>query len=369
MSATGIGLSATAAPLASEKFQIVRFAASSRMRTLWVTISSCRSPARSSVLRATRAFPSRSSTSRIRSFKGSIKGAGRSHWIVVVPLGSWILTSIGVGPRGRHHDVGRLDQAADPLVLDLGVDLVAVGVGIAVDLVENEDDRLLGLAEPARAPRSRRAACRWRRRRGSGPRAARRPAPGSRGPRRRPRRCPAYRSARAWPLRARGGPGSLAPSAVATRMAVVPWVVPTLKTSWPSKALRTDDLPRLTMPKAAISIVFRSSFSVKVAELLELVTQGGLFLGGEVEALKRILQALTCLLDDRRVSWRSVGPVRRAIRSAPRRRSWYRSFMVARFGWCFRTSRPPISGVVICRVMPDELDREGQSVHSRGDRE
>ena len=263
MSATGIGLSATAAPLASEKFQIIRFAASSRMRILWATISSCRSPARSSVLRATRAFPSRSSTSRMRSFRGSITGAGRSHWIVVVPFGELDLDPVRVGPRGGHHDVVGPDQAADPLVLDLGVDLVAVGVGIAVDLVEDEDDRLLGLAEPARAPRSRRAACRWRRRRGSGRRAGRRRAPGSRGPRRRPRRSPAYRSGRAWPLRAPGGPGSLAPSAVASARPVVPWVVPTLKTSWPSRALRTDDLPRLTMPKAAISIVFWSSFSVR----------------------------------------------------------------------------------------------------------
>ncbi len=45
MSATGIGFRATAAPLAIAKFQISRFAASSRMRTLWATIASWRSPA------------------------------------------------------------------------------------------------------------------------------------------------------------------------------------------------------------------------------------------------------------------------------------------------------------------------------------
>ncbi len=44
---------------------------------------------------------------------------------------------------------------------------------------------------------------------------------------------------------------------------VVPWVVPTLKTSWPSSALSTDDLPRLTMPKAAISIVLSSSLRLR----------------------------------------------------------------------------------------------------------
>ena len=53
----------------------------------------------------------------------------------------------GVGPGGRHDDVVGADQVLDPLVLDLGVDLVAVDFGVAVDLVEDEDDRLLGLAE------------------------------------------------------------------------------------------------------------------------------------------------------------------------------------------------------------------------------
>ena len=36
---------------------------------------------------------------------------------------------------------------ADPLAGDLGIDHVAVGVGIAVDLVEDQQDRLLGLAK------------------------------------------------------------------------------------------------------------------------------------------------------------------------------------------------------------------------------
>ena len=40
----------------------------------------------------------------------------------------------------------------------------------------------------------------------------------------------------------------------------MPWVAPTSKTSRPSSALRTDDLPRLTMPNAAISMVVSSSF-------------------------------------------------------------------------------------------------------------
>ena len=52
-----------------------------------------------------------------------------------------------VGSGGRHHDVIGANEVFDPLVFDLGVDLVAIDVGIAVDLVEDEDDRLLGLAE------------------------------------------------------------------------------------------------------------------------------------------------------------------------------------------------------------------------------
>ena len=147
MSATGIGFKPTAAPVASEKFQISRLAASSRMRTLRATISACRSPAISSVLRATRALPSRSSTSRMRTLSGSINGAGRSHWTLGGAVGELDLDLEGIGPGRRHDDVVGADEVLDPLVLDLGVDLVAVDLGIAVDLVEDEDDRLLGLAQ------------------------------------------------------------------------------------------------------------------------------------------------------------------------------------------------------------------------------
>ena len=81
--------------------------------------------------------------------RGSINGAGRSHWTWRGAVGELDLDLVGVGPGGRHDDVVGPDEVLDPLVLDLGVDLVAVDVGIAVDLVEDEDDRLLGLAERA----------------------------------------------------------------------------------------------------------------------------------------------------------------------------------------------------------------------------
>ena len=45
------------------------------------------------------------------------------------------------------------------------------------------------------------------------------------------------------------------------RTVVVPWIAPVLKTFLPQRAFRTEDLPRLTMPKAAISIVPVSSLS------------------------------------------------------------------------------------------------------------
>src|SRR5271157_1911348 len=45
----------------------------------------------------------------------------------------------------------------------------------------------------------------------------------------------------------------------AERVIVVPCVAPTSKMSRPSRALRTEDLPRLTMPNAAISMVVSSS--------------------------------------------------------------------------------------------------------------
>ena len=54
-----------------------------------------------------------------------------------------------VGLRGGHDDVFGAHEVADAFVFDFGVDLVAVGVGIAVDLVENEDHRLLCFAQLA----------------------------------------------------------------------------------------------------------------------------------------------------------------------------------------------------------------------------
>ena len=74
-------------------------------------------------------------------------GAGRSHETVVVPSGRWTLTLNGSGLSGGHHHVLGPDQVADTLVGDLRVDHVPVGVGVAVDLVEDEQDRLLGLAK------------------------------------------------------------------------------------------------------------------------------------------------------------------------------------------------------------------------------
>ena len=333
MSATGIGLSATAAPLASAKFQISRLAASSRIRTLWATISSCRSPAMSSVFRATRAFPSRSSTSRIRTLSGSITGAGRSHWIWRRAVGELDLDPEGVGPGGGHHDVVGPDQVADPLVLDLGVDLVAVELGIAVDLVEDEDDRLLGLAELGQGldlDALHVAGDDEEDQVGMAGDVAGQGLADLAADLVDPRRVD---QRRAWPLRARAGRVALCSQRWAARTTVVPWVVPTLKTSWPSRALRTDDLPRLTMPNAAISIVVSSSFWVRSrscrSSSARAVSSSGVSLRPARVSSRLSRACSTACPDSRR---RSVGPVRRAIRSAPRRRPWYRSSIAGRFG-------------------------------------
>ena len=105
----------------------------------------------------------------------------------------------------------------------------------------------------------------------------------------------------------------------------MPWVAPTLKTSWPSRAFRTDDLPRLTMPKAAISIVVSSSFWVRSrscrSSSASAVSSSGVSLRPGQGLLQALARRSTTWSGSR---WRSVGPVRRAIRSAPRRRSWCR---------------------------------------------
>ena len=254
------------------------------------------------MFRATRAFPSRSRTSRMRTLSGSITGAGRSHWIGRRAVGELDLDPERVGPGGGHHDVVGPDQVADPLVLDLGVDLVAVGVGIAVDLVEDEDDRLLGLAELGQGldldalhvagddeedqvgmPGD--VAGQGLADLAADLVDARRIDQDELGP------------FEPGPVERRS-----APSAAAARTTVVPWVVPTLKTSWPSRALRTDDLPRLTMPKAAISIVFSSSFWVRSRSCRSSSASARLFLGRELEPGQGLFQALACLLDGVRVS-------------------------------------------------------------------
>ena len=112
MSTTGIGFKATAAPVARAKFQIRRLAASSRMRTLRATISACRSPAIRSVLRATRALPSRSSTSRMRILSGSINGRRAFPLDLRGAVGELDLDLVGVGPGRRHHDVFGADRGA-----------------------------------------------------------------------------------------------------------------------------------------------------------------------------------------------------------------------------------------------------------------
>ena len=147
MSATGIGLSATAAPLASAKFQISRLAASSRIRTLRATISACRSPAIKQRIQGDQGLAlalehvEDADLERLDQRRGAFPlDLGRA-------VGELDLDLERVGPGRGHHDVVGPDQVLDPLVLDLGVDLVAVELGIAVDLVEDEDDRLLGLAE------------------------------------------------------------------------------------------------------------------------------------------------------------------------------------------------------------------------------
>ena len=85
----------------------------------------------------------------MRILSGSINGRGAFPLNLCGPVGELDLDLVGVGPGGRHHDVVGADEVLDPLILDLGVDLVAVDFGVAVDLVEDEDDRLLGLAQCA----------------------------------------------------------------------------------------------------------------------------------------------------------------------------------------------------------------------------
>ncbi len=213
MSATGIGFRATAAPVASAKFQIRRLAASSRMRTLRATISACRSPAIKQRIQGDQGFSLALEHVEDASLERLDQGRGPFPLDLGRAVGELDLDLVGVGPGGRHDDVVGTDQVFDPLVLDLGVDLVAVDLGIAVDLVEDEDDRLLGLAQLGQGFDLPCAACRRRRRRGSGRRGGRRRGPGPRGPRRRPRRCPAYRPRRAWLLRGRAGRARRAASA------------------------------------------------------------------------------------------------------------------------------------------------------------
>ena len=83
----------------------------------------------------------------MRALSGSITGAGRSQTICERAVGLLDLDPDRVGPGRGQHDVLGTDQALDPLVLELGVDLLAVGLGVAVDLVEDEDDRLLVRAQ------------------------------------------------------------------------------------------------------------------------------------------------------------------------------------------------------------------------------
>ncbi len=97
MSATGIGFRATAAPLASAKFQIRRLAASSRIRILCATISSVQVAGEEQRVERDEGLALAFQDVRMRSFSGSMTGAGRSHSTVVVPSGCWILTLNGSG--------------------------------------------------------------------------------------------------------------------------------------------------------------------------------------------------------------------------------------------------------------------------------
>ena len=263
MSATGIGLSATAAPLARAKFQIRRLAASSRIRTLWATISSCRSPAIEQRVQGDQGLPLALEDVEDADLERLDHGGGRSHWIGGRAVGELDLDLERVGPGGGHHDVVGPDQVADPLVLDLGVDLVAVGVGVAVDLVEDEDDRLLGLAELGQGldlDALHVAGDDEEDQVGVPGDVAGQGLADLAADLVDPRRVDQDELGLLEP---RAGRRSPAPSAGRPAATVVPWVAPTLKTSWPSRAFRTDDLPRLTMPNAAISMVFSSSFWVR----------------------------------------------------------------------------------------------------------
>ena len=109
----------------------------------------------------------------------------------------------------------------------------------------------------------------------------------------------------------------------------------------------------------------------EVAELAQLVGQRGLFLGRELEARPGSPRGSPRALDGLvRFSLRSVGPVRRAIRSAPRRRPWYRSFHCrAGSDGVSRTTRPLAEVDGPRQIQPDELERDRHPVGRNADRE
>ena len=172
----------------------------------------------------------------------------------------------------------------DPLVLDLGVNLVAVDVGITVDLVEDDDDRLLGLPQLAQGfdfpplhvarddeeDQSRHG--------------GRRRWPGSRGPRRRLRR---FRACRRQSRRAPSRPG---------RSGDV--MLPPLSGSGDRRTVSGTDLKDILAEQgiehrrlapanhAEGGDLDRGLVELlgEVAQLFELAGEGGLFLGGQLEA-------------------------------------------------------------------------------------
>ena len=171
----------------------------------------------------------------------------------------------------------------DALVLDLGVDLVAVDFGVAVDLVEHEDDGLLGFAqlgqgfdlgalhvagddeeEQVAVPGDFA---------GQGLADFAADLVDARG----------IDDDQLGPFEAGPAGGVVLPS-LGARWTVVPWVAPTGRRPDPCKAFKTDDLPRLTMPKAAISIVDSLELLAEVAQLRQLAGERGFFLGSQLEA-------------------------------------------------------------------------------------
>ena len=147
MSTTGIGFKATAAPVASAKFQIRRLAASSRIRTFRSTISAVQVAGDQERVQGDEGFPFALEHVEDAGLE-RLDQRGRAFPLDLArAVGKLDLDLVGIGPGGCHHDVVGADQVFDSLVLDLGVDLVAVDFGVAVDLVEDEDDRLLGFAQ------------------------------------------------------------------------------------------------------------------------------------------------------------------------------------------------------------------------------